>query len=115
MISSSLVLVGFVWTTYASRISCGGIDCDKKPENCTHGSVEIRKKWACGKGPGEICGGYLDAKGKCGSGMYCDNCGLCRGCSSKLLIDHNRLECNRNPCTEHHHALRKRLASMRNF
>nr|XP_014291036.1 neuroparsin-A-like [Halyomorpha halys] len=98
MPSSLLVIASFAWATCASRMSCRGINCDDKPENCSYGSVEIRKKLVCAKGPGEMCGGYLDLKGKCGPGMYCDNCGLCRGCSTRLLIDYHKLECNNTTC-----------------
>ncbi|CAH1405741.1 unnamed protein product [Nezara viridula] len=45
------------------------------------------------------CGGYQELWGKCGLGMYCDNCGLCRGCSTQVLIDYNRSVCNNTTCT----------------
>ncbi|XP_071521705.1 neuroparsin-A-like [Panulirus ornatus] len=38
---------------------------------------------ACGKGPGDTCGGRWEEHGNCGKGMYCV-CGHCAGCSSKL-------------------------------
>ncbi|KAL7632831.1 UNVERIFIED_CONTAM: hypothetical protein RMT77_016828 [Armadillidium vulgare] len=56
--------------------------------NCRYGEV---KDWcnrtACGKGPGQKCGGRWQMYGACGSGMYC-NCGKCTGCA------HHTMECH---------------------
>ncbi|KAF2356613.1 Neuroparsin [Trinorchestia longiramus] len=53
-------------------------------DNCINGVVyDWCHQPACGKGPGEPCGGRWNENGECGKGMFCA-CGVCHGCNRRL-------------------------------
>nr|XP_053647391.1 single insulin-like growth factor-binding domain protein-2 [Cherax quadricarinatus] len=73
--------------------SCSGLKCrvcdtaewcqDPSTLNCTYGTVKDACNCCdvCGQGPGEVCGGPWDIKGRCGVGLKCqkkkNNEGIC--------------------------------------